>query len=77
MSFLQIWLQRLALLTDEKLEFGENICKSVDESSYSIWNSDWVKGKYKMPPIVLEDELNSLVIEVSKKSFDTFDEYNE
>ncbi|AOO76228.1 hypothetical protein LCW_09545 [Latilactobacillus curvatus] len=77
MNFLQIWLQRLSLTSNSEVKYQEKICKTVMDSEYSIWNSSWVKGDYKLPSIVREDKLDLLMIEVPNEVFNVFSEYSE
>lgn len=76
LGFLQIWLQRISLLTGEKYGFKEGMCETVIDDSVSIWDSSWIIGKYKTPSIVLGEKIDSLLPEIPKSLFDVFDTYD-
>lgn len=39
---LQIWLQRLTLKINEKMEYDELLCKKVADENVQIWNISWL-----------------------------------
>ena len=42
---MEIWLQRISLEFNPKIEFDEPICRLVDNENVPIWNNDWISSK--------------------------------
>ncbi len=42
-----MWLQRISIKIDKKVEFDERLCQIVAGKSKDIWNSDWLKKDFK------------------------------
>ena len=65
-GYLQIWLQRVFLKGNTKLEFQEPLCKKVIDKQVIIWNSDWLKSYLKN--VIIETPI------IDKKKIDEMDE---
>ena len=53
-GYLEIWIQRITLKIDKEISFEEPICNKLNDSSSSLWNSDWLdNNKLKK---ILNDE---------------------
>ncbi len=50
---LQIWLQRIVLKIDRHREFEETLCKKLNDSNISIWQSDWLNNNLRT---MIDDE---------------------
>ena len=75
-GFLEIWLQRLSILGHGNQNYSEKLCKTLSDPNISIWNSDWINGKYKIAPIISKEVVSKLELEVPQAVFDTFAEYD-
>ncbi|MBL7136235.1 MAG: RNA-directed DNA polymerase [Candidatus Marinimicrobia bacterium] len=41
-GYIKIWLQRVTLKIDRKIDYDEKLCQRVNDDSIKIWNSDWL-----------------------------------
>ncbi len=46
-GYLEIWLQRVSLKIDNKLDFNEGLCRKINDNEISIWNSEWLNSSIK------------------------------
>ncbi len=45
-GIMQLWLQRVTIKMDGKLEYSEKLCNKVYDSGVVIWNSDWLENNF-------------------------------
>ncbi len=76
LNFLDVWLQRLTVLTDSSRHFSEKLCLTVSDLDYDIWDSSFVSAKIKFPSIVNREKLKKLRVEIPTDVFDIFNEYD-
>lgn len=76
LNFLDVWLQRLTVLTDISRHFSEKLCLAVSDLDYDIWDSSFVSAKIKFPSIVNREKLKKLRVEIPTAVFDIFNEYD-
>ncbi len=79
---IQLWLQRVILKTDRQRAFEETLCKKVNTSTISIWNSDWLNTNLKTTiestPIINEEiieEIDEIIDSTEVQLFDTKSSY--
>ena len=75
LEYLDIWLQRLSLVSNSNQEFQNGLCQSVVDSEYSIWDSSFIKGSLKLPSIVNREKIKELKSEIDTDVFDVFSDY--
>ena len=46
-EYLYIWLQRISIKIDSKIEYKRGLSKKISDDSIEIWNSEWLKGNLK------------------------------
>lgn len=76
LSFLDIWLQRLTILTDGTQTFSEKLCDVVQNPDHEIWDSSFIKSNIKLPSIVNTHKAKSLRSEIATNVFDVFSFYD-
>ena len=76
LEYLDVWLQRLSILSGSELTFSGKICNAVKDPNYTIWDSSFVTANIVLPPIIDEAKLQELKPEISTEVFDVFSEYN-
>lgn len=66
---IKIWLQRVLITVDRLRDYGEKLCKKVNDNSVEIWNSSFLKGKLaqimESSSIVDEEIINNLGKKIS------------
>jgi hypothetical protein len=43
-GYLEIWIQRIVIKTVHEIQFEEPICRKLNDSNISLWNSDWLNN---------------------------------
>lgn len=76
LEYLDVWLQRLSILSGSELTFSGKMCNAVKDPNYTIWDSSFVTANIALPPIFDEVKLQELKPEISTEVFDVFSEYN-
>ena len=74
-EFLSIWLQRIIISTNKKVNFEELICKKVEDSSICIWNSEWLNFDIKENKIINNKKINNISKKISVEEIDSFNVY--
>lgn len=73
-NYLDLWLQRLTLKIDIKIEYTGSLCKLVNDESVQIWNSKWLNTKFQKivndTPIVNLEIIKKLEINFSKREIE-------
>jgi len=46
-GIMQLWLQRITIKMNGKLEYSEKLCNKVCDNNIVIWNSDWLRDNLK------------------------------
>lgn len=69
---LEIWLQRMTLKYNFKIDYSEKLTKKVLDHNIQLWNSDWISNNalrelVNSTPIVLEEEVLSVEKIISHK----------
>lgn len=55
-DFLNIWLQRLTIKIDSRLEYPGKLCKKVVDNNIELWNSEWLDNN-RLKGIILKTEI--------------------
>jgi len=76
LNFLDIWLQRLMVQTDNSQRFTEKLCNAVTDSNYSIWDSSFVTANLQLPSIIDSEKVKSIKPEINTNVFDVFSMYD-
>ncbi|KRK74262.1 hypothetical protein FD02_GL000862 [Lacticaseibacillus nasuensis JCM 17158] len=77
LNYLDVWLQRLTILSDKTKNFSEKLCVTVTNPDTSIWSSAFFSDKrICLPPIVDMDEVKSIKAEIATNVFDVFSDYD-
>lgn len=70
-SLLKVWLQRLYLKIDDKVEYDEPLCKKVLDEKETIWNTEWLNEDLKTiidnTSILKESQVKNLKKHITKK----------
>lgn len=74
-NFIDIWLQRLTLLIDPKLEYSDPLCKKVYDNEQTIWNSSWMRNPINENDIINRNEIKKLKLAIPKKDVILFGNY--
>ncbi|PSB01573.1 RNA-directed DNA polymerase [Merismopedia glauca] len=61
-GYMEIWLQRAIIKMNIKSNFTEKLCSKVNDSTISIWNSEWLSNSL-LEIVEKEDIVNSQTIE--------------
>lgn len=75
LEYLDVWLQRLSILSGSELTFSGRICNAVKNLNNTIWDSSFVRANITLPPIIDEVKLQELKPEISTEVFDVFSDY--
>lgn len=51
-SFIEIWLQRLSLVSHHPENYSDILCQKVADASYNIWNSEWLRNNFPEDSII-------------------------
>jgi len=54
-GYLEIWLQRVTLKIDRKIEYNEKLCKRLNDSTIELWNSNWLNEE-------INDVINNTIL---------------
>ncbi|MFD1124030.1 reverse transcriptase domain-containing protein [Lentilactobacillus raoultii] len=73
-GYIEIWLQRLSLLTDKNKKYLEPLCQKIYKEN-SIWNSSWLKKGFDESSIVDERLLDKLKMKIPEEEVDVFYKY--
>jgi RNA-directed DNA polymerase len=77
---LEIWLQRVIFTHDKEKYFKEKLCQKLNDSSISIWNSEWLNDDLKnlidRYEIIDKDILHKMDAVISLKEVQLFDSKN-
>ncbi|MBL7935938.1 MAG: RNA-directed DNA polymerase [Bacteroidia bacterium] len=61
---IQLWLQRVTIKIERLKLYNETLCKKVNESTISLWNSDWLNDDFKTliseEPIINEETIDKI-----------------
>lgn len=76
LEYLDIWLQRLSLLSGSEPTFSGRMCEVVKDHDYSIWDSSFIRSKMNLPSIIDEAKIQELKPEISTEIFDIFNDYD-
>jgi RNA-directed DNA polymerase len=66
-GYLEIWIQRIVLKTGHEIRFEETICRKLNDTNVSLWNSDWLNNNR------LKELINNCSI-VERKIIEEMDE---
>lgn len=74
---LQIWLQRISMFHEKKIEFLEPLCRLIAGENVTIWNNDWISnGKLKklLAPnkVISTSEMDKLKSTIDASEFELF-----
>lgn len=75
LEYLDVWLQRLSILSGSELTFSGRICNAVKNLNNTIWDSSFVRANITLPPIIDEVKLQELKPEIPTEVFDVFSDY--
>lgn len=75
LEYLDVWLQRLSLLSGSEPVLSGKLCNAVKDHDYSIWNSSFIHAKMELPSIIDEAKIQALRPEISTDVFDVFSDY--
>lgn len=76
LEYLDIWLQRLSLLSESEPRFFGGMCSVVVDHEYSIWDSSFIRTEMNLPSIIDEKKIQLLKPEISTEVFDVFSDYD-
>lgn len=77
-GYLQIWLQRIMLPCDIKLDYSERMCLAVNDPAVKIWKHEWLKednalwGALSIASIVNAEKLKELQPTISNDEVNLF-----
>ncbi|MBR3924726.1 MAG: RNA-directed DNA polymerase [Kiritimatiellae bacterium] len=77
-GYLQIWLQRIMLPCDIKLDYSERMCLAVDNSAMKIWEHEWLSedaglwGAMSVASIIDAEKLKELQPTISNDEVNLF-----
>ena len=76
-DIVEIWLQRIALLSEFDHNFSPKICTFSNINEFSIWNSTWIKKEFNFSDQDIFDmnEKNRISYVVPKQEIDDFSNY--
>ena len=76
-DIVEIWLQRIALLSELDHNFSPKICTFSNINEFSIWNSTWIKKEFNFSDQDIFDmnEKNRISYVVPKQEIDNFSNY--
>ena len=88
-GFMDIWLQRISYNINPSYDYGEKLCKIVNEKEVKLWNSEWLSNEFKqkiescsfidknklteMPPVITPQEVDAFNFFVASDSLGLFD----
>lgn len=71
-EYLNIWLQRLTIVSDKERDYDCNICKKVYDMETKIWNSSWLNVDIKEESIIDLEVLSKISPVISSEEVDRF-----
>lgn len=79
-SYLNIWLQRLTIKIDPEIPYSGKLCEKVIDRGLPIWNSDWLKIKFKKiveeAEIIKNESIEKIEVIFSEEETDELGEYD-
>lgn len=76
LEYLDVWLQRLSLLSGSEPTLSGKMCNAVRDHDYSIWDSSFIRIKMNLPSIIDETKIQAIKPEISTEIFDVFSDYD-
>lgn len=70
-DYLNIWLQRLTIIDNRKLEYRTPLCKKIYSDNY-IWESGWLNFDLDEKSIIDEDVINNISYSIPNEVVDKF-----
>lgn len=59
--YLEIWLQRLTMMTEEEFVFSNKLSNKLEDSSINIWNSGWLDLDSEIDEgLIIQDEIKNI-----------------
>lgn len=74
-GFIEIWLQRLSLVTNMSKNFSDPLCQKVN-TNINIWNSSWMKKPLSENSIIDHKYIKNMKLTIPQKQINLFDNYN-
>lgn len=75
-AYIEIWLQRIALITDSNIKFSGALCQILSQDNRELpWNSEWLKDDFKKRldfTFVDYKKLQNIKLIIQPKEFRTF-----
>lgn len=75
-SYLEIWMQRMSKFLHDNISFKEKLCRRLNDSSITIWNSEWLNESFKSlidtHPIIDTNELEKLDSVINRSEVELF-----
>lgn len=75
-GFVEIWLQRLSLVSSQSKSHSDSLCQKVDNDGYNIWNSNWLKNEFPENCIIDRKYIQQMTLTISKSEINLFNEYS-
>ena len=56
-GFLDLWMQRVSIKIDRALPYNEPLCMLVNNKDIPLWNSNWLKKRWKIYKIIEDADI--------------------
>lgn len=76
-GFIEIWLQRLSLVSQHTENFSDMLCQKVSNSSSNIWNSEWLKNNFPEDSIINWEYIKQMPLTIPQHEIDLFNVYTD
>lgn len=73
-GFIEIWLQRLSLVGNEKRSYSDSLCKKIYHNN-NIWNSKWLKDPFPEDSIIDRKYIKKMKLTIPQNEIDLFNDY--
>lgn len=74
-GFIEMWLQRLSLVSNHAKNYSDILCQKVDNASSNIWNSEWLKNNFPEDSIINREYIEQMPLTIPQHEIDLFNEY--
>ena len=76
-GFIEIWLQRLSLVSHHSENYSDILCQKVAATSSNIWNSEWLKNNFPEDSIINWEYIEQMPLTIPQHEIALFNGYSD